>query len=126
MKKALALVLFQLLFGIGLTTTVDAQTVSITKTGSKYHDSGCRYLKYSAIQVSLEDAINNGYGACSVCKPPRGLENSGTESGGKVVERATPSYSAPKASSSRCTATTKAGARCKRVTTNSSGRCWQH
>jgi NAD-specific glutamate dehydrogenase len=29
-------------------------------------------------------------------------------------------------STSQCTATTKKGSRCKRMTTNCSGRCWQH
>jgi hypothetical protein len=51
--------------------TVSAQTVYITKTGAKYHKSGCTYLKYSSIPVSLEDATKRGYTPCSVCKPPK-------------------------------------------------------
>ena len=49
---------------------VDAQTVYITKTGAKYHRGSCRYLSRSKIPISLEEAKNKGYGACSVCKPP--------------------------------------------------------
>lgn len=49
---------------------VSGQTVYITKSGTKYHRSGCTYLKSSSIPISLEDAKNIGYGACSVCKPP--------------------------------------------------------
>lgn len=45
-------------------------TVYITKTGRKYHRSGCRYLKKSCIAISLDDAKSEGYGACSVCDPP--------------------------------------------------------
>ncbi|MCX7614888.1 MAG: nuclease (SNase), partial [Clostridiales bacterium] len=45
-------------------------TVYITKTGHKYHRSGCRYLSRSKIAISLKDAKAEGYGACSVCNPP--------------------------------------------------------
>lgn len=41
--------------------------VYVTKTGSKYHRSGCRYLKYSRRKVSLSSAKAFGYTACSVC-----------------------------------------------------------
>lgn len=45
-------------------------TVYITKTGSKYHRSGCQYLSKSKIAISLSDA-KSGYGACSKCNPPK-------------------------------------------------------
>ena len=45
-------------------------TVYVTKTGEKYHRSGCRYLKKSKIAISLEDA-KRSYEPCSVCKPPQ-------------------------------------------------------
>jgi hypothetical protein len=54
---------------ICVTTLTEAQTVYITKTGSKYHNSGCRYLSRSKIPISLESAMRS-YGPCSVCKPP--------------------------------------------------------
>ena len=44
------------------------QTVYITRTGSKYHRSNCRYLKHSKIPISLEKA-KQSYGPCSVCRP---------------------------------------------------------
>lgn len=43
--------------------------VYITDTGSKYHRSGCRYLKKSKHSISLSDAKDQGYTPCSVCKP---------------------------------------------------------
>ncbi len=46
-----------------------SETVYVTKTGSKYHKSSCRYLKKSKIKTSKSDAKNSGYSACSVCKP---------------------------------------------------------
>lgn len=44
-------------------------TVYVTKTGSKYHTSSCRYLKHSKIPISLESAKAQGYDPCSVCNP---------------------------------------------------------
>lgn len=46
-------------------------TVYITRTGSKYHRAGCRYLSKSAIPISLEEAKARGYTPCTVCNPPR-------------------------------------------------------
>lgn len=45
-------------------------TVYITKTGSKYHRSGCQYLRSSKIAVTLIDAVSSGYTPCSRCSPP--------------------------------------------------------
>lgn len=45
------------------------KTVFVTKSGSKYHNEGCRYLSASSIPVKLSDALKQGYTACSVCKP---------------------------------------------------------
>lgn len=44
-----------------------SMTVYITKTGSKYHRSGCQYLSKSKISISLDDAKSRGYTACSRC-----------------------------------------------------------
>lgn len=46
-------------------------TVYITRTGHKYHRSGCRYLSRSKITISLSTAISEGYTPCSVCCPPK-------------------------------------------------------
>lgn len=105
-------------------------SVCITSTGSKYHRCSCQYLRSSSIEITLNKALDNGYTACSVCRP------SSTASTGhkqplladttvhndnrlsKPVQRAT--------ASTQCTATTKAGSRCKRMTSESNRRCWQH
>lgn len=47
----------------------NSYTVYITKTGSKYHRAGCRYLRSSKIAIDVDDAIAQGYDACSVCNP---------------------------------------------------------
>ncbi len=43
-------------------------TVYVTNTGTKYHNSGCRYLSKSRISISLTKAKQRGYTACSVCQ----------------------------------------------------------
>lgn len=48
-----------------------SNVVYITKTGSKYHNYGCSYLKKSCIETTLSSAKSSGYGACSRCNPPR-------------------------------------------------------
>ena len=45
-------------------------TVYVTRTGKLYHRDGCRYLRQSKIPSTLKDAVERGYGPCSVCKPP--------------------------------------------------------
>lgn len=64
MKKSLLVFIF-----LSMAIFVIAQTVYITKTGSKYHCDGCRYLSRSCIPISLSEAKSEGYAPCSVCDP---------------------------------------------------------
>jgi micrococcal nuclease len=41
--------------------------VHITATGSKYHAADCRYLSQSDFLICRDDALVQGYTACSVC-----------------------------------------------------------
>lgn len=43
--------------------------VYITKTGEKYHRSGCQYLRKSCIEILRSSAVARGYTPCSRCKP---------------------------------------------------------
>lgn len=52
----------------GSTSNKEA-TVYVTNTGSKYHRSGCRYLKKSKIPMKLSEAKSQGYTPCKVCNP---------------------------------------------------------
>jgi len=52
-----------------------AQTFYITKSGKKYHPSGCSYLKSSATSIDLQGAANEGYTPCSRCNPPTSVIN---------------------------------------------------
>jgi hypothetical protein len=98
----------------------NGQVVYKTKTGSKYHKAG-HYESSTAI--SLSEALKLGLEPCAICKP-QGNNTSPTG--------ATPLVSEPKSTpaktttSRQCRGTTKAGQRCKRMTTDASGYCYQH
>jgi hypothetical protein len=67
--------IFVLLFFLSSSCTAiiepsGSTTVYVTKTGSSYHRSGCRYLSQSKIAITLEEAVEQGYAPCKVCKPP--------------------------------------------------------
>ncbi|MEI9919065.1 MAG: hypothetical protein WDO14_09730 [Bacteroidota bacterium] len=115
--------------------STEAQTVYITKTGAKYHRGSCQYLRKSKISIAMKDAIDRGYEPCSVCEPGGLSKDQKTSPTSTPTQKKpntsnnteNPSTQKPKESTSRqCTATTKAGTRCKRMTTNASGRCYQH
>ena len=48
----------------------DKTVVYVTKSGTKYHAEGCRYLSKSKIETTLGAAKEKGCTACSVCRPP--------------------------------------------------------
>lgn len=48
-------------------TTTKDRIVYGTKTGSKYHEAGCRYLSKSKIAMTLSKAKSSGLTPCSVC-----------------------------------------------------------
>jgi competence protein ComEC len=99
-----------------------SQTVYVTKTGTKYHRAGCRYLAKSQIPLPLKEAAAR-YSPCGVCAPP-----SPSASGAPATEpapKATAPAPAPSAGG-RCQAITKAGTQCKRNAAAGSRYCWQH
>ena len=114
------LCLFSLLL---IAPEVRSQTVYVTRTGEKYHNDGCRYLSRSQIETTVAKAKENGYTACSVCKPPVKASSATTATPLKTTPT-TPTIK--RATSTQCTALTKSKKRCSRMTTNASGRCWQH
>ena len=121
---------------------VEAQTVYVTRTGKKYHDAHCQYLRTSKIEITLSKALELGYDACSVCDPTTEVEDvadaaeadEATPASEKSDESNTPAPSSKPAhpaptkkatASSQCSSLTKAGTRCKRAA-SANGRCWQH
>ncbi|MBU0487641.1 MAG: hypothetical protein KKD31_06790 [Bacteroidetes bacterium] len=101
--------------------SVFSQTVYTTKTGTKYHKGNCRYLSKGAYEISLPDAISQGYTPCSVCKPNSQANSTTVSPSPKTY---TPSGNSLQ--SVRCSATTKAGSQCSRMTKSPNRKCWQH
>lgn len=77
--------------------------VYITSEGDKYHTADCRYST-TAHTTLLSKAKADGKTACGICKP-----NSTT--GEKQI---------------RCAGTTAEGKGCQRMTSDVSGKCFQH
>ncbi|MCB0670236.1 MAG: hypothetical protein KDC80_30625 [Saprospiraceae bacterium] len=115
-SKLILLILF-LISGL----QVRSQTCYVTKTGEKYHMANCSYLQYSKIAYDYQKAIQAGYTACSRCKPTK--EKLLSE---KQVVPTQLKTSPQRLTAVQCKAKTKAGTRCKRMTKNSSGYCYQH
>ncbi len=67
---AIMFIVFSLCSGINYAASGDT-IVHRTKSGEKYHTSGCRYLSRSDYEITLENAVNRGLTPCSVCNPPR-------------------------------------------------------
>jgi hypothetical protein len=129
MKKTIISSVISLLFFF-LVTNVISQNVYITKTGKKYHNEGCTYLSKSKIPINLADAITKGYQPCKVCKPPTKVESNNA---GTTVKSATTNTkdniiikNGRRSVKVQCSATTKKGTRCKRMTDSPNGLCYQH
>lgn len=134
--KKLTLLLWCLWLFACTAPPVEAQTVYVTKTGTKYHDEYCRYLSHSKVEIELSKALKLGYDACSVCNPTTEVEDvaEADDEATPVMQKPAKSTPAPSVKpapqkkatvSSQCSALTKAGTRCKRAA-GANGRCWQH
>ena len=124
--KAIKVIL--LILSITFVSTISGQEVYTTKTGEKYHKTTCRYLKSSKYKVDLKKAIELGYEACKVCKPPiidkKSINKASSLAGSNNANSKT--KSSKKSIATQCTGKTKAGNRCKRKTKKANGRCYQH
>ena len=120
-----------LLCAFTLAIFIHAQTVYITKTGEKYHTGSCRHLSQSKIAIELKDALEQNYEPCKVCRPTQDITGNTIKNNG-LDEKEDPEISPTQnnttrnAESKQCTTTTQKGTRCKRMTTNANGKCWQH
>ena len=97
---------------------------AVAKTENKASESvQCNGITKSGVRCKNKTLNQSGY-----CYHHEGQSNSGSNSKSKVEENKSQSDEPSKSSSSsvQCSGTTKSGNRCKRRTTNSSGRCYQH
>ena len=110
--------------------SVLAQTVVLCngKYATKYHSSssckGLNNCKGGLSQVSVKKAAGMGRGPCSICNPPAVSNNSQNAQPAPSEENVQPVKK--QSQSVQCSATTKKGTRCSRMTISSNGLCWQH
>jgi hypothetical protein len=100
MKKILILSLFLI---VGLAFKTKAQTVYASPKGEKYHTADCK-LSGDAGAIELADAKKAGKTACAMCKPDEHLKDKKAQCAGKTAD----------------------GTQCKRMTSDKSGKCFQH
>lgn len=100
MKKAMIIGLF-LFFGLAVNGF--SQTVYASEKGEKYHTADCK-LSGDAKDMTLAAAKKANKGQCGVCKPDEHFKD-------KVVQ---------------CQGKTADSKRCKRMTADKGGKCYQH
>lgn len=104
-------ILFLLLFLKG-----NSQSVYKTPSGAKYHLSSCRMVKNVSSEITINEAIEMGLSPCKICRPP-------VMSGSNISQE---NKAKGQSNTVRCKGTTKAGTRCKHMTSIADGYCFQH
>jgi|SRR5690554_6509208 hypothetical protein len=103
---------------------LSAQTVYKTPSGSRYHTANCSVVKNVSQKISKADAKKQGLSACKICRPETAISPGTTGNKGSGIGSSETSGSLNK--SVQCSAYTKKGNRCKRMTKNINGYCFQH
>ena len=106
------------------TASCEGQIVYVTKTGKKYHQESCRFLKYSKKEITIKKAKEFGFLACRICKPT--IKNTSSKNTTSSLSSNKKKQDTRKVTATQCTGKTKSGRRCKRKTKNANGRCYQH
>jgi len=93
-----------------------SQHIYKTPSGAKYHLASCRTVKNVSEEISIAKAIELGLQPCKVCNPQN-------------IYTGGPPSKKPAGESSKtvqCKGFTKAGTRCKHMTSIANGYCFQH
>jgi hypothetical protein len=112
------------------TINVRAQTVYKSKTESKYHILGCRYLDQSHDSLDLTFAIKKGFSPCKVCNPPTKVgsatKSSTTPMSMGKTEMKPQMNSSTNVASQQCAFVMKDGTRCPEKAEAGSIYCMGH
>lgn len=103
---------------------LSAQTVYITPSGKKFHTATCSTVKNVSTAVSVQQAMKKGLTACRVCNPGSGTASSG--SGNRSYGIHSNEAQGQMNRAVQCSGYTQKGTRCKRMTKNKNGYCFQH
>lgn len=99
----------------GAVHTVSAQTFYKTPSGKKYHLADCHMVKNVSEAITLEQAIKLNLEPCKICKPDQA-----------PVSNKPLKQPAGQSKTVQCHGLTKAGTRCKHMTSIANGYCFQH
>ena len=99
-----------------ISISVKSQNVYKTPSGAKYHLATCRMVNNVSQEMTLTNAVKIGLTACKICKPPI--------TGNSFV--ASPKKAKGESNTVQCLGMTKAGNRCKHMTSIANGYCFQH
>ena len=107
--------MLKFLFILLLPFSVKAQTVFKTPSGKKYHLSTCRMVKNVSEEITTEKAMELGLEPCKICNP------ADIYGSAPIVHKAQGQNITV-----QCKGLTKAGTRCKHMTSIANGYCYQH
>ena len=110
--RLLLIILAVLVSGV----TLQAQTVYKTPSGAKYHLASCHMVKNVSEAIDLKEAIEIGLEPCKICKPA-------TVSSQPIISKKPQGQGK---TTTQCLGYTKAGTRCKHMTSIANGYCYQH
>lgn len=98
-----------------ISLTGHSQDVYKTPSGKKYHLASCRMVENVSEKISIQKAVELGLEPCKICKPDA------------VVKQTVSSKNAQGQNKTvQCKGYTKAGTRCKHMTSIANGYCYQH
>jgi len=100
-----------------LSVSLKSQAVYKTPSGEKYHLATCRMVKNVSEQITASQAKDLRLQPCKICNP-QNIYSSGAT--------ATPNKAQGQGTTVQCKGTTKAGTRCKHMTSIANGYCFQH
>ena len=96
--------------------TLQAQTVYKTPSGQKYHLASCHMVKNVSEAIDVKEAIEIGLEPCKICKPA-------TVTSHPIITKKPQGQGK---ATTQCLGYTKAGTRCKHMTSIANGYCYQH
>jgi len=108
--------MFKLLLLLLLSVGAKAQTVYKTPSGKKYHLSTCRMVNNVSTAITISDALALGLEPCKICNPPVN----------ESLTLSTSNKAKGQSNTVQCKGYTKAGTRCKHMTSIANGYCFQH
>jgi hypothetical protein len=110
--RVLLIILAVFVSGVAL----QAQTVYKTPSGQKYHLASCHMVKNVSEAIDLKEAIKIGLEPCKICKPA-------TVTTQPIIAKKPQGQGK---TTTQCQGYTKAGTRCKHMTSIANGYCYQH